>query len=74
VLIDRVRARQPDVSPSVHLTTSKLTVLLKSHRISSTKRVTLRQGARETRGIGLKADLDSGVIKLLEHVTSRYVN
>lgn len=74
VLIDRVRAHQPEVSPSMHLSTSKLTVLLKSHRISSTKRVTLRQGARETRGVGLKADLDSGVIHLLENVTSRYVN
>jgi LPS export ABC transporter protein LptC len=74
VLIEQVRARQPEVTPSLHLATSKLTVLLDSHRISSTKRVTLRQGARKTRGIGLKADLDSGVVKLLKNVTSRYVD
>lgn len=74
VLVEHVRAHQPAAAQSVHLFTSKLMLLLETHRIRSQARVTLRQGPRETRGVGLRANLDTGVVKLLRDVTSRYVD
>lgn len=68
-----VRVDQPAAAVPLHLVTSELEVLLAEHRISSEAQVTVRQGARETRGIGLRADLRKGTVSLLKNVTSRYV-
>lgn len=68
-----VRVNQPAAADPMRLATSALEVLLAEHRIRSQAHVTLWQGARETQGIGLRADLKKGTVSLLKDVTSRYV-
>ncbi|MDN5864792.1 MAG: LPS export ABC transporter periplasmic protein LptC [Gammaproteobacteria bacterium] len=72
VLLEQVRAYQPAAANPIHLGTSRLTLVLSERLISTDAPATLRQGARTTRGRGLKADLEQGTVKFLHDVTSRY--
>ncbi|MGH8161199.1 MAG: LPS export ABC transporter periplasmic protein LptC [Gammaproteobacteria bacterium] len=68
-----VHALQPKLAVPIQFSTSRMRVWLSKRRIRSDAKVTIRQGARTTRGIGLRVDLDRGTVRLLSHVTSRYV-
>ncbi len=68
-----VRALQPALAVPVELNTSRMRIWLRERRIRSNVEVTIRQGARTSRGVGLKADLKRGTVQLLSDVTSRYV-
>ncbi len=68
-----VRARELAVRDPVHFAAPTVEVYLERHQVHSDAKVKVWQGARETTGTGMQADLRAGTLKLLKDVTSRYV-
>ncbi|MGH8274149.1 MAG: LPS export ABC transporter periplasmic protein LptC [Gammaproteobacteria bacterium] len=73
-LVGNVRAHQPEAAVPLHLATPKMKVQVHERLLSTDAHVKLWQGTRESEGIGLKGNLETGVVKLLHDVTSRYAH